>query len=31
MGNLRGRCEYEGCNKILHTDILTKKNIIVPI
>lgn len=20
-----GRCEYEGCNKILHTDILTKK------
>ena len=21
-----GRCEYEGCNKFLHTDILTKKN-----
>ena len=21
-----GRCEYEGCNKELHTDILTKKN-----
>ena len=20
-----GRCEYEGCNKLLHTDILTKK------
>ena len=20
-----GRCEYEGCNKVLHTDILTKK------
>ena len=20
-----GRCEYEGCNRILHTDILTKK------
>ena len=20
-----GRCEYEGCNKILHTDILTKR------
>lgn len=20
-----GRCEYEGCNKILHTDMLTKK------
>ena len=20
-----GRCEYDGCNKILHTDILTKK------
>lgn len=20
-----GRCQYEGCNKILHTDILTKK------
>ena len=21
-----GRCEYEGCNRVLHTDILTKKN-----
>lgn len=20
-----GRCEYEGCNKVLHTDIITKK------
>ena len=20
-----GRCEYEGCNRILYTDILTKK------
>lgn len=20
-----GRCEYEGCNRILHIDILTKK------
>ena len=21
-----GRCQYRGCNKILHTDILTKRN-----
>ena len=21
-----GRCQYRGCNQILHTDILTKRN-----
>lgn len=21
-----GRCQYRGCNKVLHTDILTKRN-----
>lgn len=26
-----GRCEYIGCNKVLHTDILTNKSVIVPI